>query len=203
MTAPVQDLDEFLAGPEPDYDQPPEAPQDADRADEQLRRLAKVRAEIDQVEAHARAKIDQIDAWRRQRLHGDDDHTYGGLMGRERWLAEGLEMWHRAVLADDPSRKTISLPCGTLKSRVQQPEWVFDDEVFIAWAAEHAPELVRVPVPKPRVDKTAAKKALIPATSGDCAEAPAVTEGGEVVPGVTVTVRPPSFSVVTEQEVGE
>lgn len=40
---------------------------------------------------------------------------------------------------------------------------------------------------------------LIPATSGDCAEVPAVTEGGEVVPGVTVTVRPPSFTVVTEE----
>jgi hypothetical protein len=30
-----------------------------------------------------------------------------------------------------------------------------------------------------------------------------LTDAGEVVPGVTVTVRPPSFSVVTDQEVAD
>lgn len=55
-----QDLDEFLMGDEPAYDQAPEAPQDADRADEQLRRLAKVRAEMAQIAEHARAQIDRI-----------------------------------------------------------------------------------------------------------------------------------------------
>lgn len=200
MSAVEQDLDEYMAGPDPDYDQAPEPPQGADDIDQRLRRLARIRADIAEVDAHVAATVARAQMWAKSRLDGDDpDSQYGGLRGRERWEVEGLEMWHRAVLADDPSRKTISLPCGTLKSRVQQPEWVFDDEVFIAWAAEHAPELVRIPEPKPQVDKTAAKKALIPATSGDCAEAPAVTEGGEVVPGVTVTVRGPSFTVVTEE----
>ena len=195
MSALEQDLDEFLMGDEPDWDSPPEAPRDADRADEQLRRLAKVRAEMAQIGDHAQAEIERIQEWHARRVEV--------LAGRERWLAEGLEMWHRAVLADDPSRKTISLPCGTLKSRSQQPVWVFDDEVFIAWARENAPELVRVPEPKPQVDKAAAKKALH-ITSGDLpAEAAlAITDDGEVVPGVTVQVRGPSFTVVTE-EVGE
>ena len=189
MSAVEQDLDEFLMGDEPDYDQAPEAPQDADRADEQLRRLAKVRAEMAQIAEHARAQIERINEWHARRVEV--------LAGKERWLEEGLEMWHRAVLADDPSRKSISLPCGTLKSRVQPPAWEFDDAVFLEWAEVHAPELVRVPEPKPAVDKAAAKKALIPpATDHDDV---VVTADGELVPGVTVHVRGPSFTVVTEQ----
>ena len=190
MSAVEQDLDEFMMGDEPNYEAPPEPPQDADRADMQLRRLAKVRAEIAQVEEDAARQIDRINAWAERR--------YEVLHGRARWLQAGLEMWHRAVLADDPGRKTISLPCGTLKSRVQQPEWVFDDEVFIAWAVEHAPDLVRVPEPKPAVDKTAAKKTLLTVEVGEGAHS-ILTEEGEVVPGVTVTGRGPSFSVVTEE----
>lgn len=190
MSAVEQDLDEFMMGDEPNYEAPPEPPQDAERADMQLRRLAKVRAEMAQIGEHARAQIARIDEWHARRVEV--------LAGRERWLAEGLEMWHRAVLADDPGRKSISLPCGTLKSRVQQPEWVFDDEVFIAWASEHAPSLVRVPEPKPAVDRNAAKKALLTVEVGEGAHS-ILTEEGEVVPGVTVTVRPPSFSVVTEE----
>lgn len=190
MSALEQDLDEFMMGDEPDFDAPPEAPQDAERADMQLRRLAKVRAEMAQIGEHARAQIARIDEWHARRVEV--------LANRERWLVEGLEMWHRAVLADDPSRKSISLPCGTLKSRVQQPEWVFDDEVFIAWAREHVPSLVRVPEPKPAVDRNAAKKALLTVEVGEGAHS-ILTEEGEVVPGVTVTVRGPSFSVVTEE----
>lgn len=199
MSALEQDLDVFLMGDEPDYDQDPEAPQDADRADEQLRRLAKVRAEMAQIGEHARAQIDRINEWHARRVEV--------LAGKERWLEEGLEMWHRAVLSDDPSRKTISLPCGTLKSRKQPDVWEFDDEAFIAWATEHAPGLVRIPEPRPAVDKKAVKVALddnvqdvgsvvwrtIDEATGEVFE--------EVVPGVTVTVRPPSFSVVTDQEV--
>lgn len=190
MSAVEQDLDEFMMGDEPDYEAPPEAPQDAERADMQLRRLAKVRAEMAQIGEHARAQIARIDEWHARRVEV--------LANRARWIEEGLEMWHRAVLADDPSRKSISLPCGTLKSRVQQPEWVFDDEVFIAWAREHAPSLVRVPEPKPAVDRNAAKKALLTVEVGEGAHS-ILTEEGEVVPGVTVTVRGPSFSVVTEE----
>lgn len=188
-----QDLAEFLAGPDPDYTADPEPPQDADEANRRLRRLARIRADIAQVEETAARQIDQINAWAERR--------YEVLHGRARWEQEGLEMWHRAVLAEDPSRKTISLPCGTLKSRVQQPVWEFDDEVFIAWAfdEQNAPELVRVPEPKPQVDKAAAKKALLALPEGG---GEVITEAGEVVPGAEVTFRGPSFTVVTE-EAGE
>lgn len=190
MSALEQDLTEYLAGPDPDYDTDPEAPLDADEANTRLRRLARIRAEIEAVEDQARTQIEQINAWA--------EHRYEVLHNRARWEREGLEMWHRAVLADDPSRKTISLPCGTLSARRQQPVWEFDDEVFLAWAQEHAPDLVRVPEPKPAIEKAAAKKALIVTTIEPGATVPALTAEGEVVPGVTVTVRPPSFTVSTE-----
>ncbi len=185
MSAIEQDLDEYLAGPDPDYDTDPEPPQDADEADRRLRRLAKVRAEMAQIGDHAQAQIERINEWHARRVEV--------LANRERWLADGLEMWHRAVLADDPTRKTISLPCGTLKSRVQQPVWEFDDEIFTCWAEDHAPSLLRV---RSSIDKAAAKQEIVVLDDGRY-----ITGTGEVVPGVSVTVRPPSFSVVTEQEV--
>lgn len=196
MSAPEQDpigqdLDEYLAGPDPDYTAPPEAPQDADQADKRLRRLAKIRAAIARDEEHAASQIEQISAWLDARL---SVHRKA-----ERWEQEGLEMWHRAVLAGDPSRKTISLPCGTLKSRTQPAVWEFDDEVFIAWAADNHDELLRRPEPKVSVDRNAAKKALIVPEPGDWLTAAPVTADGEIPPGVVVTVRPPSFTVVTEE----
>lgn len=189
MSALEQDLTEYLAGPDPDYDTEPEAPQDADEANTRLRRLARIQAQIQWVEDQAATQIAQINAWAERR--------YEVLHNRARWEREGLEMWHRAVLADDPGRKTISLPCGTLKARVQPPVWEFDDEAFLAWATVHAPGLVRVPEPKPAVNKAEAKKALIVEEQAEFD--PAVfTAEGEIVPGVTVTSRGPSFTVSTE-----
>lgn len=191
MSALEQDLTEYLAGPDPDYDTDPEPPQDADEANKRLRRLARIRAEIEAVEDQARTQIEQINAWAERR--------YEVLHNRARWEREGLEMWHRAVLADDPSRKTISLPCGTLKARAQQPVWEFDEPTFLAWAVEHAPDLVRIPVPKPAIEKVAVKKALVAVDPlGEGCGVHVVTAAGEVVPGVTVTVREPSFTVSTE-----
>lgn len=193
MSIAEQSLAEFLEGEQPDYDEAPEAPRDADEANTRLRRLARIRAEIGAVEDQARTQIDQIQAWL--------DARKATLANRERWLTEGLEMWHRAVLSDDPDRKTISLPCGTLSARRQQPVWEFDEPTFLAWAIEHAPDLVRVPEPKPQVERAAAKKALHlpPLTEGESCR-PIDEDTGEMVPGVTVTVRPPSFTVSTEVE---
>lgn len=192
MSALEQDLDEY--GDDPDFGADPTPPQNAEQASWQLRRLAKVRAQMAEIERVAQADIDRAEAWKSARLEA--------LRKDERFWADGLEMWHRAVLSEDPSRKTISLPCGTLKSRAQQPVWEFDDETFIAWASEHAPELVRIPEPKPAIDRNAAKKALTPAPNVATLDGQAVlTPEGELVPGVSVSVRPPSFTVVTEQEV--
>lgn len=186
MTAVDQDLAGYLAGDTPDYTAEPGLPDGHDDVNRRLRRLARIRAEITQVQQEAADEMARIELWLHARLDV--------LEGRQAWELEGLEMWHRAVLAEDPDRKTISLPSGTLKARVQQPEWSFDEPVFLAWAEKARPELVRVPVPKPSIDKAAAKKTLIPDATGlDIVVSP----DGELVPGVTVTVREPKFVVDT------
>lgn len=195
MSAIEQDLNEY--GDDPDFGADPTPPTDALQANWRLRRLAKVRAEMAEVARVAQADIDRAEAWKAARLEA--------LRKDERWWAEGLEMWHRAVLADDPARKTISLPCGTLSARRQQPVWEFDEPTFLAWATVHAPGLVRIPEPRPAIEKAAAKKALAESVKADGAviwKTVVDTDSGEVfcesVPGVTVTVRPPSFTVSTE-----
>ena len=162
----------FLAGPDPDYDTDPGGPRTPTKPTG-----ASVASPASGPRSgrsrQALAQIDQVSAWAERR--------YEVLHGRARWEQAGLEMWHRAVLADDPSRKSISLPCGTLKSVKQQPRWVFDDEVFIAWAREHAPSLVRVPEPKPAVDRNGEEGAA-DRRGGEGAHS-ILTEEGEVVPG--------------------
>jgi len=181
-------LDAELAGPDPEYDaEVPAAPGDPEGVNRALRRLARHHRERDAVTAVHQAELDRV----RDRLDARLEIVDKAIA----WEEEGLGMYHRARLADDPTAKTLHLPSGTLKSRGQQPAWAYDDVVFIAWAERHRPDLVRTPEPKPEVDKAAAKKVLVvPALAAD-ESGPAVTVDGEVVPGVTVTVRGPSFSV--------
>ena len=190
MSALEQDLDPEFMGDAPDLEAVPEPPQDAEDANRKLRRIAALKARIAEHDAFHQAETRRLDEWL--------DRVETPIRREIRWLAEGLEMWHRAILSEDPGRKTISLPCGTLKSRSQPPQWVFDDDLFIAWALDeqNAPELVRIPEPKPQVDKAAAKKLLAPSPDGQMVFD---TGTGQVVPGVTVVVRGRSFSVVTEE----
>lgn len=190
------DLSDELAGPDPDWEQPAEPPQDADEVNRRLRRLAKIRADMVTLADLAMAEVERINEWHARRVQV--------MQGQERWLLDGLEMWHRAVLADDSSRKTISLPCGVLKATKQLPVWDFDEPAFVAWAQEHAAELVRTPpAPDPVPDKAAVKKALSASAKADGAviwktvDTDSGEVFGEVVPGVTVTVRPPKFTIDT------
>ena len=110
----------------------------------------------------------------------------------ERWETL-LVSYHRAVLAENDREKTIKLPHGTLSSRKAPDKWEFDDEAFIAWAKANAPDLVRT---KDEVAKSKVKDALKGSCRGDGAVA---TDSGEIVPGVTVTIGEPSFTVTTEE----
>lgn len=183
------DLIDDLAGPDPDYDvDEPADPGDVDGVNRALRRYARLQVERDAVVTVHQAEIDRIQARLDDRLQVIDKAIA--------WEAEGLQMYHRARLADDAAAKTIHLPNGTLKARAQQPAFEYDDDKFLAWAQEHRPDLVRIPEPKPAPDKTAVKKALaVPALDEGETAAAVDPETGEQVPGVTVTVRGPSFSI--------
>lgn len=98
MSAFEQDLDEFLAGPEPDYDQAPEPPRDADDADRRLRRLAKARAEMAQIGEHAQAQIERINEWHARWLAKLADHGDGIALVFARTETAGFvrEVWGKA-----------------------------------------------------------------------------------------------------------
>ena len=172
------DLDADLGGDQ-DYDAPVEPFADIEGANRGLRRLARHLRERDAVVSVHQAEIDRI----QKRLDDRLEIVEKAIT----WETEGLELFHRGALAQDPTAKTLHLPYGTLKARAQQPAWDIDDTVFVPWAAEHAPDLLRIVAPKP--DRTAMKTAL------KVTEDFPVTVEGEVVPGVVVTPRDPSFTV--------
>lgn len=186
MSEPWDDLlDEALGGPEPDYGEAPEAPDNADEANRLLWRVARIDAkesELLELLTAQRARLDAFEAGELEKLH------------RQRaWLTDTLAAYHRAVLSRSPRSKTIELPNGVLRARAQQPAWDFPDEdAFKAWAEVNAPELLRQPEPRPvEVDKAAVKKALAIQEDRDYA----VDINGEHVPGVVVTFREPKYTV--------
>ena len=119
------------------------------------------------------------------------------VMDRSRLDVERIETLLGGMLAaaqaDDPKLKALHVPGGTLKSRKQQPEWVYDPDVFVPWAdtVERAEMLTVKQVP----NKVAAKVALhLPeGRPGDTVQP--FTDDGEIVPGVTVTYRAPKLVI--------
>jgi len=151
----LDDLDDFLAGDEPDYTGEVQAPPDAPNAARLLRRLGIVYRRIEEVNDAFDLRRLQLEGWRDAQLER--------LTAQTTWLEEALVRYHAAVLAKEPDRLNISLPDGDLVSRMGQPKWEFTDEQrFIAWCVENnRPELLRyAPAPPPEIDKKEVKKAL-------------------------------------------
>lgn len=170
-------LDALLSGPEPDWDTDPEAPAGVDQANGMLRTLARLRRQLTDAEELAAAEHARVDLWLTVQAQRIGDRT--------RWLETALALWHAGLLRDDPRRKTVQLPNGTLTARAQTPEWRFDPETFIPWAEANAPHLLRhKPAPAPEIDKAAAKKSLADAAGA--------------VPGLTVVDRGPRFTATPE-----
>lgn len=190
MYDPSDELVDVLEGPEPPWDEPPEAPPDAERANRMVARLARLRLRREADVALARQQVEQVNAWLLRRIEVSG--------GQERWIETALEHYHRAVLSTRPSALTISLPAGDLRSNAGQPTWEWTDETaFLAWAKENLPVAVRQkPAPEPEVDKAEAKKAL---TRRDAKGKPVkygITDGGEEPPGLAVKPAERTYHVV-------
>jgi len=112
-----------------------------------------------------------------------------------------LEEYHRKIFAENPKRKTIKLPHGTLELRKQPDDWAISEETLVPWLMENRPELVIVPEPKPKPDRAEIKKAF------EVRGKRAVyvdKETGEIVevPGIEVHERGLKFSVKVEMPIG-
>ena len=141
-----------------------------DQAAWALRKMSRIKAEIEENNKVAQAEIERITAWR------DEENK---KLQRSISFFEGL--LHEFFLSQresDPKLKTIKLPHGTLKMRKQQPQYEYDEAQLLPWAKKNLPEAVIV---KESVEKNHVKKYI--------------QETGEVVPGVTITERPEKFAV--------
>lgn len=127
-------------------------------------------------------------------------------LARDAAFFEGrLEAFHRAELARDPKAKTVPLPDGTtLRSQGGKLSVVVEDEAaLIAWAEEHllASEIFEFPAPKPKrtdIGKKFGAKANGETEPGDY---PAITDDGEIVPGVTIKRGARTFTQTSPAEV--
>lgn len=130
---------------------------DDDQADWALRKLARAHAALEQVrrtaERQKAAVLAAVAPWLEEIEHWAEERST--VIGREVQGFESLLLtYHRASIEEDPSRLTIKLPHGELRSRKSPDRWTFGQE-FVAWARTYHPELLRE-----EVDKPAAKKAL-------------------------------------------
>ena len=92
-------------------------------------------------------------------------------------------------------RKTIDTPYGRVRSRALQVKYqVTDAEGFVTWAQQHRPELLSVKISP---DMKALKDAVTPEDTPTMGRV-AVTEGGEVIPGVTFEPGNVSFTFENE-----
>ena len=179
--ADVVDLDEWLDTQSDglvDYESEPRNPEDGDKANWLLRKVARLeRQQKTDVDLAAR-EIERIRLWLESRTQ-IRDHKLA-------WLRQSLEGFMRVAELRD-NTKTINLPNGCLRLRKPTPRVVVHDEkAFIAWATKNLPDGVRVKI---EVAKAEIKKATQvvkwePDPVNVAVEHSELAVGGEYVPGV-------------------
>jgi phage host-nuclease inhibitor protein Gam len=182
----TDELDVFLDGDDCD---PIEAPENLEQVDRLMGRLARIQGEKSEFEAYAKQRALQIGEW---------------LAGRTAVLDNEIERMkaligahHEAVLAADSSKKTISLPNGTSKSRAT-PERVEiaegADADVLGWCQRHRPDLVRKTVREAPDRKAIAEELRVAETGAGVVVVDPST--GEPVPGLVVRPAGRTFAVL-------
>jgi len=145
-----------------------------------LRKMRALKAEIEENARIAQEEVERIQQWLQ------DVNT---PLERSMQYFEGLLMeYHMKVYAEDPKIKTIKLPHGTLKMRVQQPEYIRDDEKLLSWLKQNGMnEFVKI-IEKPEWGQLKKKVQI-------AGKMVVFKDTGEVIEGVTAQERPPKFSV--------
>lgn len=107
----------------------------ADAANRLLRAYARTVRERSELAAQFDDEIAALTARR--------DDLCSGLDRRAEWLRTQLGAYHAAVLAEDPTAKTIHLPAGDLKARVSKGRVVIDDrDALVEWCRDNWPDAV-------------------------------------------------------------
>jgi len=146
-----------------------------------ITRLSEIRAEQAAKQRFARLESDRVQLWLESELQP--------LETRAAYFVNLLEDYARRQ-REDVDRKSVSLPHGKISTRFSQPKFNINDDLFVPWAAENAPHLLRV---KQEPSLTALKLHLLIDEHRLVDQ-----ETGAVVVGVAVL--PPQLSVTIKTE---
>lgn len=157
--------------------------EDDSAADWAVSRLADVRQEVEALELMATRELERIKTWR--------DSQIKALESKSTFFTSLLEDYARRQ-RNDADRKSISVPHGKISTRFTQPKFEINDEVFMPWALEHAPQLVRV---KQEPSVSAMREHLV--IDGTKLIDP---QTGAIVEGAVATLPELSITIKTNEE---
>lgn len=151
-----------------------------------MRKLLDHRTEIDGIVAVAEAEIARIQQWA--------DEQVAKHAPSIAYFEAQLTRYAASVREESGGKvKSVSTPYGKVTSRAGTDKWVIDDEAFLDWARESYPSWIRT-VEQRNVD-VATLKANLSVESTDTLGLVAMTEDGEIIPGISIVPGETSFKV--------
>jgi len=161
--------------------------QDDNQADWALRKIARARQDLKEAEETAAMEIEKINRW----LDGQRDES----LRTELFFTVLLQEYYEPRFMTNPDKKTYKLPSGKVQRRTQQPLFDRDNEALLAWLKQRGmTDYVEV--------KETPKWGELKQQVQVVGEHVVIKDGplkGEIVDGVEVVHRPPTFRVVTTE----
>lgn len=176
MSALIDDLTNFIRPEDsPDIPTPEWRIEDARSANWALRKIKQIDEQLEEAELLAVDETARITKWieNKRLLAGWDRSFYEAKL--HEYLTK-LQQKH-------PNTKSLKLPLGTIRTRKQQPEYQYNEELLLPWAKSNLPAAVAV---KELVNKTEIKNHY--------------KDTGEIIPGLTVIERYPKFEVEIKKD---
>ena len=161
--------------------------QDDNQADWALRKIARARQDMKEAEETAAMEIEKINRW----LDGQRDES----LRTERFFTALLQEYYEPRFMTNPDKKTYKLPSGKVQRRTQQPQFDRDNEALLAWLKQRGmTDYIEV--------KETPKWGELKQQVQVVGEHVVIKDGplkGEIIDGVEVVHRPPTFKVVTTE----
>lgn len=156
-----------------------------DRADWAMSKIGQAQLKIDEAEVLAQRQIERIQSWL-SLAKREQQETIDHMTSLLRPFAE--ERLHGS------RKRSMRLPNGSIGFRIAQPKFIRDDEMLLGWARVNSPDVVVI---SEQVAWNELKKRLTV-----CNDA-AISEDGEIIPGIRVEQQGQSFYVNPERFVIE
>lgn len=161
--------------------------QDDNQADWALRKIARARQDMKEAEETAAMEIEKINRW----LDGQRDES----LRTELFFTVLLQEYYEPRFMTNPDKKTYKLPSGKVQRRTQQPQFDRDNEALLAWLKQREmTDYIEV--------KETPKWGELKQQVQVVGEHVVIKDGplkGEIVDGVEVVHRPPTFRVITTE----